>query len=204
MVLFAVLPADAAPYSYQTDQRPVGFRAGQVGEDPGLPALGNAPPGPLRPSGQDSDSRGWPQREIQVWAANHVLAENTISKQHRIRAQLQREKLAAENERLRRDQMATREALAHLQTRLNTAKALHQQLISTIVRLRSLIPRRQALEEQHRTLLSQVVALESDVELLRVENDARRNEASHDWVMLAISVLLGGVLVGLLVIRIRW
>jgi hypothetical protein len=49
-----------------------------------------------------------------------------------------------------------------------------------------------------------LVTLERDLELLRVENRARRYDARQDWAMLGIGVLCGGVLAGVLVTRARW
>jgi hypothetical protein len=136
--------------------------------------------------------------------ASHLLVENTIPKPGVLQVQAKRDELTAKNKRLRRDQTTMHNDLAHLRERLTAAEAARERLASTIAGLRVLIPRRQALEERHQLLLSQLVTLERDLELLRVETNARRDHANQDWAMAGIAVLLAGMLAGALATRVRW
>lgn len=202
--LFSVLPTQAATLQYVSDELTIEFRAGRGSQDPVLRTLTSGTRVSLLRSGKDGHSRVRLDDGTEGWVPSHLLVKNAGPKQRLLQVQAKREELAAENQRRRRDQLALRNALAHLQSRLTAARAVQQQLVSTIARLRDLIPHRQALEERHRSLLSQLVTLERDLELLRVENRACRDNASQDWAMMGMGVLFGGVLAGVLVTRARW
>ncbi len=177
--------------------------AGRNGKEAVLRALTRSARVSLPQRRQDAPSAVPLQHETTGWATDHLLVKNAVPKQGLLQMQAKRDALVAENQRLQRNQLALRQALAHRQARLTAARAARQQLVSTITRLRHLIPRRQALEKRHQSLLSQVVTLESDLELLRVENNARRDDASHDSATMGIGMLFGGLLAGLLVTRMR-
>jgi SH3 domain protein len=204
LLLFSVLHAEAAILQDGSDKAAAQFRAGQNGHRPViLRTLTSGTPMSLAQSSQDKHRQGQSQDHTRGWITNPVLARNAVSEQNLFQIQTKQDALVAENQRLQHDHLTLRQALTHVQKRLTATRAAQQQLVSTITRLRELIPRRQALEERHQSLLSQLVIVESELELLRVENNARKDDASQRWAMMGFGVLFGGVLAGLLVTRAR-
>ena len=200
-LLLLVLPAQAATLKYVTDALTVELRTGRDHNDPVVHTLTPGTRVSLLRNTPDGHSRVRLEDGTEGWIPSQLLVKDAIPEQRLLRLRAKQDEIAAANQRGRRDQLALRHALADLQSRLVATRTAHQQLVSTIARLRDLIPRGQALEEQHQSLLSQLVTLESDLELLRVENDARRDDASRNWAIVGIGVLLGGVFAGLLLNR---
>lgn len=204
VILFFVAPAPAVALHHLSNQLVIDLRTAQATQSGGLRNLTRSNRRSSLQETEDVDSLPRLQKKTAGRPASHLLVENTIAKQHLLQVQTKRDELAAENQRLQRDQRTMRHDLTDLRARLTAAQTAHQQLVTTIARLRILIPQRQALEEQHRSLLSQLVTLEHNLELLRVETNARRDDTNQDWAMVGIGVLLAGVLAGMLATRTRW
>lgn len=131
---------------------------------------------------QASTERAGPGRERRLAAVDRKL-----------------EGLVAEYQRLHRDRLTLQSALRRVESHLAETRAIHQRLIADRARLRSLTARRAQLEATHVRLLDRIVNLESEHELLTVENRVRKDNARQDWGMTGAGVLLGGFLIGFLV-----
>lgn len=60
------------------------------------------------------------------------------------------------------------------------------------------------LDKENRDLQQQNVALEKELQILNQENQALKDRAQREWFIAGAGVLLGGLLLGMLLTRIRW
>jgi len=60
------------------------------------------------------------------------------------------------------------------------------------------------LDRENRELQQKNVALEKELQILNQENQALKDRAKREWFIAGAGVLLGGLLLGLLIPRIRW
>ena len=61
-----------------------------------------------------------------------------------------------------------------------------------------------AIDSENKDLKSRLVALERNLQTLQQENESLKDRTARDWFMLGAGVLLIGILVGLIIPRIRW
>ncbi len=61
-----------------------------------------------------------------------------------------------------------------------------------------------AIDSENKELKSRVVSLERDMQTLRQENEGLRDRTARDWFMVGAAVVLLGIVVGLIIPRIRW
>ncbi|MGB5472613.1 MAG: TIGR04211 family SH3 domain-containing protein [Gammaproteobacteria bacterium] len=61
-----------------------------------------------------------------------------------------------------------------------------------------------AIDSENKDLKSRVVSLERDMQTLQQENEGLRDRTARDWFMVGAGVVLLGIIVGLIIPRIRW
>jgi len=61
-----------------------------------------------------------------------------------------------------------------------------------------------AIDSENKDLKSRVVSLERDIQTLQQENEGLRDRTARDWFMVGAGVVLLGIVVGLIIPRIRW
>ena len=61
-----------------------------------------------------------------------------------------------------------------------------------------------AIDSENKDLKSRVVSLERDMQTLQQENEGLRDRTARDWFMVGAGVVLLGIVVGLIIPRIRW
>jgi SH3 domain protein len=61
-----------------------------------------------------------------------------------------------------------------------------------------------AIDAENKDLKSRVVTLERDLQTLQQENEGLRDRSDRDWFMVGAGVVLLGILIGLIIPRIRW
>jgi SH3 domain protein len=61
-----------------------------------------------------------------------------------------------------------------------------------------------AIDSENKDLKSRVVSLERDMQTLQQENEGLRDRTDRDWFMVGAGVVLLGIMVGLIIPRIRW
>jgi SH3 domain protein len=61
-----------------------------------------------------------------------------------------------------------------------------------------------AIDSENKDLKSRVVSLERQLQTLQQENEGLRDRTARDWFMVGAGVVLLGIIVGLIIPRIRW
>lgn len=61
-----------------------------------------------------------------------------------------------------------------------------------------------AIDAENKDLKSRVVTLERELQTLQQENEGLRDRSDRDWFMVGAGVVLLGILIGLIIPRIRW
>ncbi len=73
-----------------------------------------------------------------------------------------------------------------------------------LARIRRVSAEALRLADEHQRLKRELLDLERELRLAREENDALRDRTARDWFMVGAGVLLAGIVVGLVLPRIRW
>jgi SH3 domain protein len=138
------------------------------------------------------------------WVLTRYLIEEPIAK----------EKLAAaENklQRLREQNNALKEELANLKNSSADLEAERSALLSQaesakadLERLNKVAAQPVVLDKQNRDLKQQNVSLEKELQLMQQENQALKDRSQREWFIAGAGVLLGGMLLGLIIPKLRW
>lgn len=138
------------------------------------------------------------------WVLTRYLIEEPIAK----------EKLAAaENklQRLREQNNALKEELANLKNSSADLEAERSALLSQaesakadLERLNKVAAQPIVLDKQNRDLKQQNVSLEKELQLMQQENQALKDRSQREWFIAGAGVLLGGMLLGLIIPKLRW
>ena len=60
------------------------------------------------------------------------------------------------------------------------------------------------LDKQNRELKQQNVSLEKELQLIQQENQVLKDRSQREWFIAGAGVLLGGMLLGLILPKLRW
>ena len=61
-----------------------------------------------------------------------------------------------------------------------------------------------AIDTENKELKTRVVSLERQLQTLQQENEGLKDRTARDWFMVGAAVVLLGIIVGLIIPRIRW
>jgi SH3 domain protein len=61
-----------------------------------------------------------------------------------------------------------------------------------------------AIDSENKELKGRVVSLERQLQILQQENEGLRDRTARDWFLVGAGVVLLGIIVGLIIPRIRW
>ncbi len=177
MLMLATALALAGSKAYVSDQLRIALRSGQSDQQPIIRML---------PSGTELEvlatdpgsgySRVRTKDNVEGWVYTAHLMDDPAARDRAETAEKRVAELEAENQRIRVERQT--------QTQL--------------------IENAEALDNENKTLKSRVFALESDLEDLHHQNAALHDSTRRQWFLVGAGVLLVGVLLGLVIPRIRW
>ena len=190
---------------YVTDRLSITLRAGP---GTGFRILRTLPSGTRLVVLETDPESGWSrvrtERGLEGWVLARYLMAEPAARERLARAEAAaaraRERAAALAERVRaleaeRD-AARREAAAQ--------KARADKAERELARVRKVSADALRLADEHQRLKRRVLDLERELRLAHEENDALRDRTARDWFIVGAGVLLVGIVVGLVLPRIRW
>lgn len=137
------------------------------------------------------------------WVLSRFLTKTPIAKMRLARAEKQLENLKEEKKQLQQQ-------LAALEAQKNTLDKEHtdlgneaEQLQNELDKLRKTAARPIELAQQNEALDNKVAQLQNELELVQKENSQLQNRSQRDWFITGAAVLFGGILLGLLLPRLR-
>lgn len=91
-----------------------------------------------------------------------------------------------------------------LNTQLSTLDAAHRKTSQELAEIKRTASSALALDSENKELKGRVVGLERQLQTLQQENEGLRDRTARDWFMVGAGVVLLGIIVGLVIPRIRW
>lgn len=209
LILLALLSlagtAGAQTTRYVTDRLEVDMRSGQSTQHRIVSMLPSGTPVEVL---EEDAASGWSRVRTSQGAEGWILTR-FLDRQASARDRLAR----AERE------LATqRETVAELRQSLNTLSgeksALERQVAQLtntgrdqeqeLARIRRTSASALALDEENRTLKEQLGRLERDHQMLQQQYEVLRDSNARDWVIVGAGIVLLGMVIGLIIPRIRW
>jgi SH3 domain protein len=205
LCLFSTVGLAQAETRYVTDQLEVTLRSGQSTQHQIIRML---PSGTAVQALEHDKDTGYSRVRTPAGAEGWVLTRYLLTQpaaRERLEALEQRFAAVQEENRSLKERLqgATREkgAVDGERTRLeNENRELQQQLAE----IRRAAAGALSLDDENKTLKGRLLSLERELQTVHQENDVLRDRTARDWFMVGAGVLLAGMVVGLIIPKIRW
>jgi SH3 domain protein len=140
---------------------------------------------------------------VEGWVLSRFLTKTPIAKMRLARAEKQLDQLKEEKNQLQQQ-------LTSLQEQRNTLDKEHtslgnekERLQSELEKLRKVAARPIELSQQNEALDNKVAQLQRELETVQAQNSQLQDRSQRDWFITGAAVLFGGILLGLLLPRLR-
>ncbi len=203
LCLLGVTSAWAEPVRYVSDQLVITLRTGQGNQYQILKTL---PSGTRLEVLQEGD-KGYTQVRApdgQVgWVLSQYLIDTPIAKQQLTTAEKQLNSL-------REEASQNKQQLSQLTEERDTLDAQVKQLTHTnetqareLARLKEVSATPLRLDAENKSLKEKMISLERNLQVITQENQALKDQAEREWFMAGAGVLFVGMLLGLIIPRLR-
>ncbi len=204
LALALPLWVEAASTQYVTDHLIITLRSGQGSQYQILKTLPSGTPLEVLETTENGYSRVRTPDGMEGWVLSRYLTEEPIARDRLEKAQKQLERFRNSNRKLKQQLAELRQQTKALETERNRLQAENEKLSAELARLKEVAAKPILMEQQNQELRQQNVSLEKELQLLQQENQALQNSSQRDWFIAGAGVLLGGLLLGLILPRLRW
>ena len=138
------------------------------------------------------------------WVRTQYLSKEPVAKNRLVAAEAKLNKLAEQNQKLKAELGSLKKSSGSL---TKDHQALSSKLTSQeeeIVRLKKIAARPIQLDNENRKLQQANVTLEKELQLVSQENQILKDRSQREWFIAGALVLLGGLIIGLIIPKIRW
>jgi len=201
-LVFAVATAAAAETNYVDDTLTITLRTGQGNTYQILRTLTSGAALEVLER-DDKYARVRTADGAEGWVLNQYLSTTPVARDRLVQAEQRLARFETENQQLKKD-------LAALRTEKRTVEGEHKQMSGTaeklqaeLERLKTVAARPLELEKQNQEMRQRLQELELNARMLGEENTALRDRANRDWFLAGAGVLFGGMLLGLLLPKLR-
>jgi len=119
-------------------------------------------------------------------------------------AEKQLAELELENRKLETAMTSLKDEKSKLSKNLGSLDSESRKVSQELAEIRRTASSALAIDSENKELKSRVVALERQLQILQQENEGLKNRTARDWFMVGAAVVLLGIIVGLIIPRIRW
>ena len=209
IVIFLLISvASTAAYAetrYITDRLEITMRSGESNQHKILRMLSSGTQLELIQTNSDS---GYSQVRLkngsQGWVITRYLEQQRSARERLAANEKQLARIKSENRALN-DKFAelTRKHNA-LNNKTNKLSADNEKQSKEFARVRSISSNALTLDSENTTLREQTRQLERSHQALQLENDSLKDRSERDWFIVGSGVILLGMMIGLIIPKIRW
>lgn len=194
----------AANYQYVSDKLVITLRNGQGNSYQILKTLPTGTRLDVLESTEAGYSRVRTSDGTEGWVRSQYLMDEPTAAMQLDEATRKLNILQDETEKLRNALSEVQAERAELTTQRDELLSKLKEAQSRLDHLNEVAARPIVLDKENRELQQKNVALEKELQILNQENQALKDRAKREWFIAGAGVLLGGLLLGLLIPRIRW
>lgn len=201
-LMFAVMTAAAAETNYVNDTLTITLRTGKGTTHKILRMLPAGTPLTIIQR-EEEYALARTADGLEGWVQTQYLTAQPIARDRLVRAEQKLARLEADNKQLTTELTALREEKSAVEGQRAQAAGTAEKLQSELERLKSVAARPLELEQQNREMRERILQLEQSSQNLEAENINLRDRSHRDWFLAGAGVLIGGMLLGLLLPRLR-
>jgi SH3 domain protein len=138
------------------------------------------------------------------WVLTRFLMKGQAARDRLAAAEKSLAELELANHKMETAMSALKEEKAALQNSLDEVQGESRSVSQELSEIKRTASSALAIDSENKDLKGRVVALERKLQTLQQENESLRDRTARDWFMVGAAVVLLGIIVGLIIPRIRW
>lgn len=138
------------------------------------------------------------------WVLTRFLMNEQAARERLAAAEKRAAELELENRKMMTAVQSIKEEMGGLQSTRSDLEGENRKVSQELAEIRRTASSALALDSENKELKSRLVSLERNQQTLRQENENLRDRTARDWFMVGAGVVLLGIIVGLIIPRIRW
>ena len=142
--------------------------------------------------------------QVEGWVRTQYLTKEPIAKVRLERAEARLAKLSEQNKVLKTELNTLRKEASALSSENKNLSGSSKSMDEELARLKKVAARPIQLDNENRKLQQTNVSLEKELQLLGQENQVLKDRSNREWFVYGALVLLGGLIIGLIIPKIRW
>jgi SH3 domain protein len=141
---------------------------------------------------------------IEGWVLSRYLSPEPIAREKLAVAQGQLQRLKEKNNELKQELASLQKNHRELEAERTALASKTETANAELERLNQVAAQPILLDKQNRQLKQQNVSLEKELQLSQQENQSLKDRSQREWFIAGAGVLLGGMLLGLIIPKLRW
>jgi SH3 domain protein len=138
------------------------------------------------------------------WVLSRFLMKGRAARDRLATAEKSLAELELENRKMETSMAALEEEKSALDKQLSTLDGQGRKVSQELAEIKRTASSALAIDSENKDLKGRVVSLERQLQTLQQENEGLKDRTARDWFMVGAAVVLLGIVVGLIIPRIRW
>ncbi|MCW9023873.1 MAG: TIGR04211 family SH3 domain-containing protein [Gammaproteobacteria bacterium] len=138
------------------------------------------------------------------WVRTQYLSEEPIARITLASTEKKLERLQSQNIKLREEVDNLRKRSRELSSEQSSLSSKLKTSETELARLSEVAAKPILLDKENRELQQRNIAQEKELQMVAQENQVLKDRSQREWFLAGAGVLLGGILLGLLIPKIRW
>jgi SH3 domain protein len=193
-----------AETNFISDQLEVTLRSGKSTSHSILRMLRSGTPVEVLEQDKDSGYSLIRAHGKEGWVLTRYLMKGPVPRDQLTQAEKKLAELELENRKMMTAMQALKEEKGNIEKASSTMDADYRKVSQELAEIKRTASSALAIDSENKNLKSRVVTLERNLQTLQQENENLKDRTARDWFMVGAGVVLIGILVGLIIPRIRW
>lgn len=138
------------------------------------------------------------------WVLTRFLMNGQAARDRLAAAEKRLAELELENRKMNTTMAALREEKSSIENERKNLDSEHRDVSQELAEIKRTASSALAIDSENKELKSRMVAVERNLQTVQQENESLKNRTARDWFMVGAGVILLGIIVGLIIPRIRW
>ena len=138
------------------------------------------------------------------WVLSRFLMKTPAARDRLTAAEKRLAELELENRKIESAMAALKDEKAALSKNLGSLDTESRKVSQELAEIKRTASSALAIDSENKELKGRVVSLERQLQTMQQENESLKDRTARDWFMVGAAVVLLGILVGLIIPRIRW
>ncbi len=138
------------------------------------------------------------------WVLSRFLMKTPAARDRLAGAEKQFAEMQLENRKLETTLASLKDEKVKLSKNLGSLDSESRKVSQELAEIKRTASSALAIDTENKELKTRVVSIERELQTLQQENEGLKDRTARDWFMVGAAVVLLGIIVGLIIPRIRW